>query len=74
MSMTVREEKEAIAFSGEADLGSMAGGVYTYDGRVSDEAFHSTYKSSGDHGTFDMHRVSRLSTAPPSEDSREEPK
>lgn len=44
-------------FSGDADLGWLAGGVYRYSGSVSNEQFHSTYDSRYDRGVFDMRRV-----------------
>jgi hypothetical protein len=43
-------------FSGEANLGKAAGGVYYYEGRASPTNFFSTYKASGDHGVFEMRR------------------
>ena len=43
-------------FSGDADLGRLAGGVYTYEGRVSPDRFFSTYRSKYDHGTFQLKR------------------
>jgi hypothetical protein len=60
MAMTVRHEDDTIIFAGEADLGSMAGGMYTYEGQVKDDEFRSTYNSSADHGTFEMRRTSRV--------------
>jgi len=46
-------------FDGEADLGKMAGGVYYYEGRASPTNFFSTYRSTDDHGAFEMHRPER---------------
>lgn len=46
-------------FRGEADLGRLAGGVYQYEGEVREDAFKSSYRSSGDHGVFEMNRVER---------------
>ena len=43
-------------FSGEADLGKLAGGSYYYEGRATRTNFLSTYRSSGDHGVFAMKR------------------
>jgi len=43
-------------FSGEADLGSLAGGVYHYDGHAAATNFFSTYSCKYDHGTFQMQR------------------
>jgi hypothetical protein len=47
---------EVYRFSGEADLGSMAGGVYHYEGQASPTSFFSTYRCKFDHGTFQMQR------------------
>ena len=46
----------AFKFSGDADLGWMAGGVYHYEGRADATNFSSTYTSKDDHGTFQMGR------------------
>jgi hypothetical protein len=43
-------------FSGEENLGKLAGGIYYYEGRASPTNFFSTYRSKYDHGTFEMHR------------------
>jgi hypothetical protein len=43
-------------FNGEEDLGKLAGGVYTYEGRASATNLFSTYRSKYDHGTFEMRR------------------
>ena len=57
MLMEVRADGETYRFSAEADLGWLAGRRYVYDGTVVGDEFHSTYKSSGDHGRFQMQRV-----------------
>lgn len=44
-------------FEGEADLGWLHGGVYTYKGRVQGDNFESTYDSAFDKGTFRMRKV-----------------
>lgn len=44
-------------FSGTEDLGWFAGGVYSYEGRVSPTNFFSTYKCKYDHGTFEMKSI-----------------
>lgn len=46
----------AFYFSGEADLGKLAGGVYSYDGNITADRFFSTYQSKYDHGTFHLKR------------------
>jgi hypothetical protein len=57
---TVRLETQpatnGVTFHGAEDLGKLAGGVYTYDGRADATNFFSTYKSKYDWGTFEMKR------------------
>lgn len=43
-------------FSGTKKLGWLAGGKYTYEGRVTPERFFSTYQNKWDKGTFVMQR------------------
>jgi len=43
-------------FHGEADLGSLAGGVYHYEGHADATNFLSTYSCKYDHGTFQLQR------------------
>jgi hypothetical protein len=43
-------------FSGEADLGSLAGGIYHYEGNADATNFFSTYSSKYDHGKFQMQK------------------
>lgn len=43
-------------FGGSADLGRLAGGVYTYAGRADATNFLATYASRSDHGRFEMGR------------------
>jgi hypothetical protein len=47
---------KTIRFSGEEDLGALAGGVYRYDGTADGTEFKSTYQSKDDHGRFEMKR------------------
>lgn len=52
------EEGGALLFEGSEDLGSMVGGVYTYEGSVAGDDFEATFSAeNGDHGTFTMTRV-----------------
>jgi hypothetical protein len=44
-------------FSGEADLGPLAGGVYTYAGQTDGCEFNATYCARSDHGVFQMRRL-----------------
>ena len=52
----VRRDGNSWVFDGEADLGKMAGGVYTYQGAVTSSNFFSTYDNKYDHGKFQLKR------------------
>lgn len=54
--LEVRRNGETFEFSGEADLGKLAGGVYTYEGSATGTNFFSKYHSKYDHGKFEMSR------------------
>jgi hypothetical protein len=54
--LTARRRADAFVFDGEANLGWYAGGVYQYQGHANATNFFSTYRSKGDHGTFQMTR------------------
>jgi hypothetical protein len=54
--METKPENEGLKFRGSEDLGFLAGGVYTYEGRADATNFFSTYKSKYDWGTFEMKR------------------
>jgi len=60
--MRVHQEGNAVLFNGQADLGWLAGGVYTYEGTILHPAdppratFYATYKARSDHGVFEMAR------------------
>jgi len=54
--MDVRLEGTTAYFKGRADLGKLAGGVYTYEGKADTYNFFSTYRSKYDYGTFEMTR------------------
>ncbi len=45
------------SFSGQADLGWLAGGLYRYAGTANANRFHSSYDSRYDRGAFELHRV-----------------
>ena len=47
---------EAFEFEGSADLGWLAGGLYSYRGHADGTNFFATYESAHDHGTFTMAR------------------
>ena len=52
----VKELDGAQEFTGSKNLGSLVGGVYTYQGRVADGKFYSSYSCRIDHGSFEMRR------------------
>lgn len=54
--LAVQPHLDGWEFSGEENLGKLAGGVYYYEGRADPTNFFSTYRSKYDHGTFQMHR------------------
>ena len=54
--MHVTRQGESFKFDGEADLGKLAGGTYSYSGAASPTNFFSTYDSKYDHGKFEMGR------------------
>ena len=43
-------------FSGDADLGRLAGGMYHYEGKATSTNFFSTYRCARDSGVFEMTR------------------
>ncbi len=47
---------DVFSFSGEADLGKLAGGIYHYKGEVNPTNFFSTYRCKYDHGIFHLAR------------------
>lgn len=52
----MQPHNDGFEFFGTKKLGWLAGGEYTYEGRVNPEKFFSTYKNKWDHGTFQMAR------------------
>ncbi len=52
----MQPHNDGFEFFGTKKLGWLAGGEYTYEGRVGPEKFFSTYKNKWDHGTFQMER------------------
>jgi hypothetical protein len=50
------ETNGVVTLEGDADLGKLAGGVYTYKGTANSAKFESTYKSKYDHGQYEMNR------------------
>jgi hypothetical protein len=56
MNMEAKPGGPPFKLEGEADLGKLAGGKYTYQGVVSATNFFCTYHSKDDHGTFQLSR------------------
>ena len=54
--LKVEKTGDDFKFTGEADLGWMAGGLYHYTGWADATNFSATYTSKDDHGTFQMGR------------------
>jgi hypothetical protein len=54
--LQVAQTDSGFTFRGEADLGSLAGGLYRYEGHADDTNFTSTYSCKYDHGHFQMRR------------------
>lgn len=54
--MNVEQRDGLTHFSGEADLGKMAGGVYRYEGHADGNALYCKYRTGSDHGYFKMTR------------------
>lgn len=57
VSLTVKPQEGGWSFHGQEDLGALAGGVYHYEGNTTQTNFHSTYRSSADHGIFELKRL-----------------
>ena len=54
--LVVTNDGTKRTFKGEADLGKLAGGRYTYEGSATPTEFNSRYDSKYDRGTFEMKR------------------
>lgn len=57
MPLAVQRSNAVATFTGEANLGKLAGGVYKYAGAITGTNFQSTYESAYDQGQFRMTRV-----------------
>ena len=57
MPMSITPDENRVQFEGSADLGWLAGGVYTYAGLADGENFNASYCSPKDHGGFQMRRL-----------------
>lgn len=58
VDVEAKEIPKGHAFKGEADLGRLAGGVYTYEGFATNGVYNATYDSKYDQGVFKMQRPS----------------
>ena len=56
VDMEAQEITGGHTFTGEADLGKLAGGVYSYEGTASDGLYNAHYDCKYDHGVFKMQR------------------
>ncbi len=59
VGLKVESSGSAHKFTGDADLGWLAGGLYHYVGEATLTNFLSTYRCKYDHGTFRMMRPSK---------------
>lgn len=57
VSATVESTESGYAFSGEKNLGKLAGGIYRFEGTIEGEAFESRYMSNKDQGRFSLTRA-----------------
>ena len=56
MDMTLTPAGEIFNFTGQADLGKLAGGLYHYDGNGYVERRDSNFRADKDHGNFELER------------------
>ncbi len=56
LDMLRREDNGTSRFTGSADLGWLAGGVYRYEGNGTAQELMFDFRSAGDHGTFRLRR------------------
>jgi len=61
--LTIDQTNGVWHFTGEENLGKLAGGVYEYAGTATLTNFHSTYRSKYDHDVFEMKRPECNETA-----------
>lgn len=59
--LAVERSADQFHLQGETDLGKLAGGIYRYQGELTDQEFLLTYRCRYDHGTFRLHRVAHQS-------------
>lgn len=56
VTLPVAQNSTGYKFSGDEDLGYLAGGIYHYDGTIIGTNLNATYSCKFDHGTFTLHR------------------
>ena len=56
MDMTLTPQGDTFIFTGQADLGKLAGGLYHYDGNGTVQRIDINYRADKDHGTFQLER------------------
>jgi hypothetical protein len=57
--LTVQGQGTNFTFEGSANLGKLAGGLYTYKGTATAAQLNSTYSCKWDHGKFELVRPAR---------------
>jgi len=57
--LAMREDAGKFQFTGQTDLGALAGGLYNYEGTATPTNFFSTYRCPSDWGTFKLARPKR---------------
>lgn len=56
MEMTITQSEADYQFTGQADLGKLAGGIYKYNGTGTTNQLDINFRSPEDHGTFLLQR------------------
>jgi len=56
MDMTLTPQGDTYKFTGQANLGKLAGGLYHYDGNGTIRRIDINYRADKDHGTFQLQR------------------
>lgn len=56
VTQEVQQAGAALRIRGESDLGRLFGGVFTYEGHADGKEFRSSYRSTKDHGVFELVR------------------
>jgi hypothetical protein len=62
ISMDLDQADTGWTFHGSENLGKLAGGLYTYEGTITNETFYSTYSNKWDQGIFEMQKVIKSGT------------